>query len=136
MQPTKDLKMKLDDLTIGEAKKLVSLFGSNVNPATSESLNDMIGEKVIIRTYTAGNFFGTLEQKSGSEVILKDARRLWYWKAAESIALSAVALYGIDQKVSKICPAVDKIWLEAIEIIPCTKVAIKSIEGAPDAKVS
>lgn len=127
--------MKLDDLTIGEAKKLAALFNTN-STTTEGSLNDMIGEKVIVRTYSAGNFFGTLDQKAGKEVILKDARRLWQWYAEKGISLSGVATYGIKQEKSRIEAAVDAIWLEAIEIIPATKVAIKSIEGASDAKSS
>lgn len=124
---------KLDDLTIGEAKQLAALFGGNNCVTEKPTLNSMIGEKVIIRTYTAGVFFGTLDQKAGSEVILKDARRMWTWWAKESISLSGCALYGIKEDKSRIAPAVDSIWLDAIEIIPCTKAAIKSIEGAKDA---
>jgi hypothetical protein len=124
--------MKLDDLTIGEAKKLAALF----SPSTqSNGINDYaLGEKVLVRTYSAGVWFGTLEQKSGNEVIVLNARRLWRWHAAESISLSAVAVYGVNQDKSSIAPAVEKIWLEAIEIIPCTDKAIKTIEGAKDAK--
>jgi hypothetical protein len=125
---------KLDDLTIGEAKQLAALFGGNNSVAPQSTLNSMIGEKVVIRTYTAGVFFGTLDQKAGSEVILKDARRMWTWWAKKSISLSGCALYGIQDAKSKIAPAVDYIWLDAIEIIPCTKEAIKSIEGAKDAE--
>ena len=123
--------MKLDDLTIGEAKKLAALF----SPSQSSGINDYaVGEKVLVRTYSAGVWFGTLEQKSGNEVIVVGARRLWRWHAAESISLSAVAVHGINQDKSNIAPAVEKIWLEAIEIIPCTDKAIKTIEGAKDAK--
>ena len=127
--------MKLDDLTIGDAKKLAALF-SPAQPAQSASgINDYaLGEKVLIRTYSAGVWFGTLEQKSGNEVILNDARRLWRWHAAESISLSAVAVHGINQDKSSIAPSVEKIWLEAIEIIPVTDKAAKTIEGAKDAK--
>lgn len=42
--------MKIDELTIGEAKKLASMFG--VNEHFSSGLNSMIGSKVIIRTNT------------------------------------------------------------------------------------
>lgn len=94
----------------------------------------MIGKKVIVRTYSAGVWFGTITEKCGNEVILKYARRMWLWWAAKSISLSAVALYGIKQANSKIAPAVDTVWIEAIEIIPCTEDAINSIEEAPDAK--
>lgn len=101
-----------------------------------ESLNKMIGKKVIIRTYSAGNWFGTLDQKSGNEVIIINARRLWYWHAAVSISLSAVAIHGIKHDKSKIVEPLESVWLEAIEIIPCTATAIKSIEEAEHVKAS
>ncbi len=98
------------------------------------TLNTMIGQKVIIRTYSAGVWFGTLDEKDGNEVILKNARRMWRWWAAESISLSAVALYGIKQDNSKIIEAVSSVWLEAIEIIPCSDTSIISLETAPHAE--
>ena len=97
----------------------------------NNSLNGMIGKKVIVRTYSAGVWFGTLSEKSGAEVILTDARRMWRWQASESISLSACALYGIDPARSKIVSPVPSVWLEAIEIIPCSAAAAESLEGAP-----
>ena len=35
------------------------------------------GDYVIVRTYSAGVFAGTLVRREGKEVELKDARRLW-----------------------------------------------------------
>ncbi len=93
-------------------------------------LNQMIGQKVIIRTYSAGCWFGKLEEKSGNEVILENARRMYSWKAAKSITLSGCAIYGIDNEKSKIVEPVSKVWLEAIEILPCTEKAIETLEGA------
>ncbi|MCP3899189.1 MAG: hypothetical protein GY707_05695 [Desulfobacteraceae bacterium] len=122
--------MNLDNLTMGEAKQLASLFGSQ----QSTTLNEQLGQKVIIRTYSAGVWFGVLDQKSGNEVILKDARRMWQWHAKESISLSGVANYGLKESNSRIAPAVSTVWLEAIEILSCTDKSIKSIEGAEDAK--
>jgi hypothetical protein len=127
--------MSIDNLTIGEAKQLAALFGGGNQP-TQASLNCMIGQKVIIRTYTAGVWFGELQQKAGNEVILINARRLWQWKAAKSISLSAVALYGLDYSGSKVVSPVLSIWLEAIEIMPCSADSISSIEGAADAKAN
>ena len=121
--------MNINDLTIGQAKELAKFF---TKTDKVEGLSSLLGKKVIIRTYSAGVWFGELTEKSGSEVILKNARRLWRWKAVESISLSAVALYGIDQSQSKIVEAVPEIWLEAIEITPCTEKSIDSIEGAPN----
>lgn len=40
-----------------------------------------IGQEVIIRTYSAGVWFGRLKEKAGNEVILTEARRMWRWWA-------------------------------------------------------
>lgn len=124
---------KLQDL-----KELLSLLGSdNQNIEVNSNIDkNFINKKVIIRTYSAGVWFGVLDEKSGAEVILKNARRMWQWKAKEGISLSAVAIYGIDQSESKIAPAVESVWLEAIEIIPTTQEATVLIEGAKNVKTN
>lgn len=124
--------MNIDDMTYGELKQIAAMF--QTAPAAPETLTGMIGKKCIVRTYSAGVFFGEIEQKSGNEVIVKNARRMWRWHAAESISLSAVALHGIKETQSKITESVPSIWLEAIELIPCSDKAIASIEGAPNVK--
>lgn len=126
--------MNIDDLTLGQIKQLRNLLGQQTS-SKGEGLQTHLGQKVIIRTYSAGVWFGELIEKSGTEVILKDARRLWYWKAKKSISLSGVAVYGLDD-VSKICPAIEKQWLDAIEIISCTDEAIKSIESQKDVEAN
>lgn len=127
--------MNIDDMTYGELKRIAAMFSAAPVSATSEpTLSGMIGKKCIIRTYTAGVWFGEVEQKSGNEVIIKNARRMWRWHAAESVSLSAVANHGIKEKQSKIAESVASVWLEAIELIPCTDKAIASIEGAPNVK--
>ena len=126
------IKMEIEELTIGQAKELVQIF--NTPKENNNSLNCMIGKKVIVRTYSAGVWFGELEQKAGNEVILKNARRMWRWWALKSISLYGVAKYGIKQDKSKIAPTVENVWLEAIEIIPCTVAAIESIDDAEDVK--
>ena len=125
--------MNIDDLTFGQIKEITSLLSARKEQKT-EGLNCMIGKKVIIRTYSAGVWFGTLEQKDRNEVILQNARRMWSWWAKEGISLSAVSVHGIKHGKSKIAEAVDAVWLEAIEIIPCTDNAINSIESALNAK--
>lgn len=105
-------------------------------PATvteAKGINDYaIGKEVIIRTYSAGVWFGVLKQKAGNEVILTKARRMYKWWAKESISLSGVARHGIKQEDSKICGEVDSVWLEAIEIIPVTGNTAESIRTAPE----
>lgn len=123
--------MHIEDLTIKQIKEINNLFPSENGSA---GLGCMVGQKVIIRTYSAGVWFGLLEQKQKNEVILKNARRMWQWWAKEGISLSSVAVRGIRQEKSKIAEPVDSVWLEAIEIIPCSDEAIRLIEGAENAK--
>lgn len=87
-----------------------------------------IGKKVIIRGNRSGVEFGKLVSQNGSEVTLKNARRIWYWDGAAS--LSQLAKDGTTNPTNcKFTVFVDSITiLDAIEIIPCTDKAIKSIE--------
>lgn len=129
--------MNIDNLTIGQIKEINSFLNLGNGANTENKLqHPMIGKKVIVRTYSAGVWFGLLEQKEKNEVILKDARRMYQWFCKESISLSAVAIYGINQDKSRICVAVPSIWLEAIEILPCSDESINSLETAPIVKQS
>lgn len=91
-----------------------------------QKLND---EKfVVVRTYSAGVHIGHLESEDGKRVVLKKSRRVWYWKGAET--LSQLAVDGTRQPDDcKITVEVPEIILtEAIEIIPCTEKATKSLK--------
>lgn len=82
---------------------------------------------VIARTYSAGVFAGILVSRTGQEVVLKNARRLWYWAGAAS--LSQLAMEGVKKpKECKFPREVDRIvLLQAIEILDVTEEARKSI---------
>lgn len=86
---------------------------------------------VIVRTYSAGVFAGELVSRKGQEVVMKNARRLWYWKGAAS--LSQLAVDGTSCPTEcKFPVAVPRVeLLQAIEILDCTAAASKSIEGVP-----
>lgn len=86
---------------------------------------------VIVRTYSAGVFAGTLTDRAGKEVTLTNARRLWYWDGAAS--LSQLAQSGTSKPKSCKFPEVvsQVILTEAIEILSVTPDAQKSIEGVP-----
>lgn len=86
---------------------------------------------VIVRTYSAGVFAGELESRNGQEVVLRNARRIWYWSGAAS--LSQLAMEGTkDPANCKFPCAVDRVeLLQAIEILDVADAARKSIEGVP-----
>jgi hypothetical protein len=87
------------------------------------------GKYVIVRTYSAGVFAGTLVARKGKEVELTGARRLWYWDGAASLSQLANTGTSKPQNCKFPAPVGRILLLEAIEIIPVLPVAKKSIEG-------
>lgn len=92
----------------------------------------MIGTYVICRCSSAGVHAGILHKVKGDRVVLKESRRLWFWKAANKAAfLSGIATEGLDPS-SKVGAPI-KVRLSGVcEIIECTEKAKKSIKGAPN----
>ena len=77
---------------------------------------------VIVRTNSAGVHCGYLRERSGTEVTLVEARRIWRWRGANTI--HELALRGCDQAYSRISEAVPEITLtEGIEVVPCSPMA-------------
>jgi len=118
--------MNIDEITIAleQIKKIQGLLG---NQSANESHPD-IGKKVIVRTYSAGVFYGTLLSKKGKEVIIKDAIRIYYWEGACSLSQLAVDGTKLPENCKFAVP-VEKNTVEYIEIITCSELAQKSIEG-------
>jgi len=86
---------------------------------------------VMVRTYTAGVFVGHLKSRKGKEVVLQDARRIWYWKGAASLSQLAQTGTTRPSECKFPCPVDEVILTEAIEILTVTAKAKKSIESVP-----
>jgi hypothetical protein len=88
-----------------------------------------VNQKYIVRSDRAGVFYGEIKERNGSEVTMTDVRRLWYWAGAAS--LSQLALEGTKKpRDCRFTVTVPEITiLGVIEIIPCDKEAVNSIEG-------
>jgi hypothetical protein len=86
---------------------------------------------VIVRTYSAGVFAGYLKSKKGQEVLLLNARRIWYWDGAAS--LSQLAMEGSSKPENCKFPqeVAEVELLNAIEIISCTEKARLNIASVP-----
>ena len=86
---------------------------------------------VIVRTLSASVFAGELVSRNGQEVVLINARRLWYWSGASS--LSQLAMEGTKKPNECKFPCeVNRVeLLQAIEIIDVTPEARKSIKEVP-----
>jgi len=100
------------------------------NYSKAEQLEGM--DYVIVRTYSAGVFAGYLEDSEGQEVILKNARRLWYWDGAAS--LSQLAEDGVSKpKECKFPKEVKRVkLLQAVEILDCSEKARLSIKSVSE----
>ena len=87
------------------------------------------GKIFICRSYAAGVFAGEIESREGKEVVMRNARRLWYWDGAAS--LSQLANGGVSKPQNcKFPEEVDKVILtDVCEILTMTPKAVKSIKG-------
>ncbi len=85
----------------------------------------MIGQFVLVRTFTAGVHMGYLKSCVGTAVELTESRRLWRWNKA--FTLNEVSQKGCAEE-SRISEPVPEILLtQAIEVIPCSKIAIPNL---------
>lgn len=108
--------------------KTITIDGVEYAPVGSAPAKELKGMKYIIcRTYSAGVFAGYLESRNGKEVVLRNARRLWYWDGAAS--LSQLAMSGTTKPENcKFPEEVDRVeLLQAVELLDVTKAAQESI---------
>lgn len=118
-----------DSLTLGEVKRIRELFET---PDRDSRCDLFVGKYCVIRTYTAGVHVGVVRSRNGKEVVLSEAKRVWYWQGANT--LHEIATKGIE-KTSKVSDPVASILLtEATEFIPCTADAEAVLRGAKWAK--
>lgn len=119
--------MNIDNLTYGELKQIAALVNSA--QAAPSAPHPFIGKYVIARCYAAGVHAGTVVSVDGENVILKDSRRLWSWKAKDGVALSGVAQTGVQSgcKIDVVNPEIA--LMGVCELIPTSDVAKESING-------
>jgi hypothetical protein len=96
--------------------------------STGSPPSPLLGQHVVVRTFSAGVHIGELAAKDGTNVVLKSARRLWKWNGA--FTLSEVATAGIYKHGSRMAVAIPVIELtQAVEIIPTTEAARATFDG-------
>lgn len=89
---------------------------------------------VIVRGDRSGVFFGELKDRSGKEVELRNARKLWFWSGAA--AVEQIAKDGVKYSSGcKFTVSVDSMIItDAIQVIPCTKSAAENIMAVKEWK--
>jgi len=86
---------------------------------------------VVVRTYSAGVHAGYLLSRDNKEVVLRNARRIWYWNGATTLNELSVRGVRYPEKCKVPCAVSEITLTEATEIIPCSDQARLSIEGIP-----
>jgi hypothetical protein len=114
---------KLDQLL-----RLLAMIDETPTAATSPT-DARIGKPVIVRSRDAGVIFGEFLGRDGDCVMLRDARQLWSWKAAQGGTLIDVARYGAsDGKFSGAsCGSVEVV--NACTVIECSDEAAANLRG-------
>ncbi len=97
-----------------------------------KNINELaLNKYVMVRTYSAGVFAGTVNTVINDQVEVINARRIWSWEGAAS--LSQLAQSGTSKpNECKFPQEVTQVLLSGvIEIIPITEEAKKSIASVP-----
>lgn len=95
---------------------------------TNGVADSYIGKKVLVRSYDAGVYFGTLEDMDGETVRMSNVRNIWHWTGAS--CLSQIANDGITgDKVSSVVSSM--VLTRVCQIMPLTQKAIDNLEKQP-----
>lgn len=92
-------------------------------------MRELIGKYCIVRSANAGVFAGVIESKTGDEVVVSDARRIWYWDGAAT--LSELSQKGPSRPGNCKFPAAvpSVVVLGVCEVIPCSDAARGAIDA-------
>lgn len=123
--------MNYEDLTLKQIREIAALAGVvHSTPSNSALPHPFIGKYVIARCYAAGVHAGEVVGVDGENVMLKDSRRLWSWKAQDGVALSGVAQHGLKSGSCKVDVVNPQIYLTGVcELIPVANGIKESIHG-------
>lgn len=85
----------------------------------------------IVRGYQSGVWAGYVQEQEGAKIIMVNARNIWYWKGAASLA--QLSQEGIkDLKESKITQEVPVMTLlDANTVMPASEQAREVITNSP-----
>jgi hypothetical protein len=86
---------------------------------------------VLVRADRAGVFVGQVESRTGSEIVLRDSRRVWYWDGAASLSQLAQSGTVCPEKCKMPEPVGRMLILGVIEVIDVTAAARKTLDAVP-----
>lgn len=91
-------------------------------------MKDYNGKKILVRSYDAGVYFGTMEWMEGDQCKLSNVRNIWHWTGAS--CLSQIANQGITG--DKVGPVVESMVLNRVcQVMLLTETAIENLKNQP-----
>ena len=121
--------MNVNNLTIGQAKEIVAMFGGQ-SDSGGDLYSRYIGKYVIVRSRNEGVNAGRVIACDNTGIILADARRLQRHRPLKNEEVSwyeGVALTGLNTEWTRVSAPVEKLIVEDYSITVCTAEAEKSI---------
>lgn len=94
----------------------------------------MIGKYCVVRGRDSGVFAGTVKEIQGQQVLMGNARRIWYWDGAASISQLAKDGTAAPENCKFTVRLDSMLILDVVEVIPCTQKAMESIEAVKEWK--
>lgn len=119
--------MNLDELTLGQIKQLAILAAQLGVVQQAAQPCSTLGKYCVIRTYSAGVHVGVVKSRTGREVELTDACRIWSWAGAKTLSEISLRGVGSGSKVSEVVASI--VLTEVIEVIQCTSDAESNLRG-------
>lgn len=83
----------------------------------------------VVRCDRSGVFAGFVKSHEGQQVVMANARRIWRWAGAASLSQLAVDGTASPEECKFPCEVHEIFLLDAIEIIPASVKAKKSIDS-------
>lgn len=82
----------------------------------------------IVRCDRAGVFFGKIKERNGTDVVMTEVRKIWFWSGAA--AVEQLAMNGPkNPSQCKITVEVPEMTvIDPVQIIPCTQTAKETIQ--------
>ena len=92
----------------------------------------VVGKYCLIRGNSSGVMCGVVTEIDGTNVLLTNARKVWYWHGAKAVEQLAVS--GCDDMSHITVSVAEMIVTDAVQVIPMTDRARKTVEEAREWK--
>lgn len=110
-------------------EELICNSGSDQNIKNTQNTISDSNKYYIVRTYSAGVFFGKIISKNGDELIIDNCQKIHAWVGA--CAVEQLAIDGVSEpdKCRITVPVNGSIVKGWIQIIPCLQKSVDNLKG-------